>query len=220
MGFGLLFIGYFVASLGFVSVLRLAGYMLTAYSAKKLKQYNTAFGFFEIASGVMLVASFVSTVIDLLGLIMGEGFVGDTLISIIKNAEVILSCAYNIVMLLSIRQIALETEERKISLGAVRNGVFVVIYAVVYMISRLPFEFTKYLSLPLILVQFVWILLNILLIFSCYAKICDEGDVNMERKPSRFAFVNEMRAQSEARQRERDEMYAERERQKKKRRKK
>ena len=220
MGFGLLFIGYFVASLGFVSVLRLAGYMLTAYSAKKLKQYNTAFGFFEIASGVMLVASFVSTVIDLLGLIMGEGVVGDTLISIIKNAEVILSCAYNIVMLLSIRQIALETEERKISLGAVRNGVFVVIYAVVYMISRLPFEFTKYLSLPLILVQFLWILLNILLIFSCYAKICDEGDVNMERKPSRFAFVNEMRAQSEARQRERDEMYAERERQKKKRRKK
>lgn len=220
MGFGLLFIGYFAASLGFVSVLRLAGYMLTTYSAKKLKQYNTAFGAFEIASGVMVVASFVSTVLDLLGLMMGEGFVGETFISVVRNAEILLACACNIVMLWSIRQIALETEERKISTGAVRNAVFVIIYAAAYLISLLPFEFTKYLSLPLILVQLLWVLLNLWLVFSCYAKICDESDVNMERKPSRFAFINKMREQSEARQRERDEMYAERERQRKKRRKK
>ncbi|MBR6680698.1 MAG: hypothetical protein IKL59_05505 [Clostridia bacterium] len=217
MGFGLLFIGYFAASMGFVSVLRLLGYMLTTYSAKKLKQYNTAFGYFEIASGVMVVVSFVTTVLDLLGLLMGEGFVNESVITVIRHAEVLLACACNIVMLWSIRSIAIDTEEKKISFGAVRNSVFVMIYAVAYLVSLLPFEFMKYLSLPLIIVQLVWIIFNLVLIFSCYAKICDESDVNMERKPSRFAFVNEMRAQSDARQKEKEEKWAERAEQRKKR---
>ena len=46
----------------------------------------------------------------------------------------------------------------------------------------------------------VWIVLQIVLIFSCYARICDEGDVEMERKPSRFAFVNKFRAELDAKQ--------------------
>ena len=110
-----------------------------------------------------------------------------------------------------------ETEEKKISVAAVRNAVFVIIYAVAYCVSLLPFEFTKYLSLPLILVRFVWIIFNLVLIFSCYARICDESDVNMEQKPSRFAFINEMRAQNEARQKEKEEKWAERANQRKKR---
>jgi hypothetical protein len=120
-------------------------------------------------------------------------------------------------MLWSIRNIARDTDEKKLSFAAVRNSVFVIIYAVAYVVSLLPFKFTKYLSLPLLLVQFVWIIFNLVLIFSCYARICDESDVNMERKPSRFAFVNEMRAQNEARQKEKEEKWAERANQRKKR---
>ena len=46
-------------------------------------------------------------------------------------------------------------------------------------------------------------ILNSIMLFSCYGKICDENDVDMPQKPSRFAFVNRMRA-------ERDERAAER----------
>ena len=148
---------------------------------------------------------------------MGEGFVNESVITVIRHTEVLLACACNIVMLWSIRSIAIDTEEKKISFGAVRNSVFVMIYAVAYLVSLLPFEFMKYLSLPLIIVQLVWIIFNLVLIFSCYAKICDESDVNMERKPSRFVFVNEMRAQSDARQKEKEEKWAERAEQRKKR---
>lgn len=216
MGFGLLFIGYFAASIGFMSVLRLMGYMMMTYSAKKLGQYNTSFKIFEIVCGVMVLASFGSTVTDLLTMLMGEDFVKASAIALVKNAEILLSCACALVMLWSIRNIARETEEKKLAFGAVRNSVFVIIYAVAYAVSLLPFDFTKYLSLPLLLVQFVWIIFNLVLIFSCYARICDESDVNMERKPSRFAFVNEMRAQSEARQKEKEEKWAERAKRKRK----
>ena len=217
MGFGLLFIGYFAASIGFMSVLRMLGYMLMTYSAKKLGQYNTSFKIFEIAGGVMVLASFVSTVMDLLTMLMGEGFIDTAVIVLIRNIEILLSCACALVMLWSIRNIAHDTDEKKLSFAAVRNSVFVIIYAVAYLVSLLPFKFTKYLSLPLLLVQFVWIIFNLVLIFSCYARICDESDVNMERKPSRFAFVNEMRAQNEARQKEKEEKWAERANQRKKR---
>ena len=146
----------------------------------------------------------------------GDGYVADAVVMAIRNAEIFLSCAFSLLMLWCIKRIADETEEKKISFGAVRNCVFILIYAVVYAISLLPLGFTKYFSLPLLLVQLTWIILNLVLIFSCYAKICDESDVEMERKPSRFAFVNEMRAQSDARQKEKEEKWAERAKQRRK----
>jgi len=217
MGFGLLFIGYFIAFVGFFSFLRLAGYGIMLMGAKKLKQYNTAFGFLEIFCGFMLVVSLASSALDLCNMIMGEGFIAPTIITAIRISEIFLSCTFSLVMLWGVRSIAIDTEEQKISVAAVRNAIFVLIYAAAYGVSLLPFGFAKYFSLPLLLVQLIWVALNLVLIFSCYAKICDENDVNMERKPSRFAFVNEMRAQKEERERQNEEKYAERAKRKNKR---
>ena len=44
---------------------------------------------------------------------------------------------------------------------------------------------------------FICSVLNLMLFASCYARICDEEDAEMAQKPSRFAFVNRMRARSE-----------------------
>ena len=216
MGFGFLFIGYFAAFIGFISFARLFGYGVMLLATKKLKQYNTAFGYLELACGFMLTVSLASSVVDLLNMLMGDGYVADAVVMAIRNAEIFLSCAFSLLMLWCIKRIADETEEKKISFGAVRNCVFILIYAVAYAISLLPLGFTKYFSLPLLLVQLTWIILNLVLIFSCYAKICDESDVEMERKPSRFAFVNEMRAQSDARQKEKEEKWAQRAKQRRK----
>ena len=51
----------------------------------------------------------------------------------------------------------------------------------------------------------------------CYTRICDEGDVEMNRKPSRFAFINKMRAELDKREEkalESQEQYIEEKRQK------
>ena len=46
------------------------------------------------------------------------------------------------------------------------------------------------------------------MIFSCYRRICDEGDVDMPQKPSRFEFVNEMRREREEKEKARQEKAA------------
>jgi hypothetical protein len=53
-------------------------------------------------------------------------------------------------------------------------------------------EFKKYFSLPVMLFYFAWIILDVVLLVSCYARICDESDVDMPYKKSRFAFINKL----------------------------
>ena len=50
------------------------------------------------------------------------------------------------------------------------------------------------------LLYFAWIILDLVLIFKCYAKICDEDDVDMPLKKSRFAFVNKFREETARRE--------------------
>ena len=107
-------------------------------------------------------------------------------------------------MLYPIRSIAKETGVEKISIGASRNFIFIVVYYILTLIAYLPFPFTadyiKYFGVPVLLFNFICIALNHIVIFSCYAKICDANDTEMLRKPSRFAFVNKIRAELDAKQ--------------------
>jgi Na+-transporting methylmalonyl-CoA/oxaloacetate decarboxylase gamma subunit len=57
------------------------------------------------------------------------------------------------------------------------------------------------LSLIAFLLQFVWAIFQLVNLFTCYMYICPEGDEDMERKPSKFAFVNEMREKMDERDR-------------------
>ena len=114
-----------------------------------------------------------------------------------------------------IRAIAKETEEEKIAYAAVRNFVFLCVYYVLYGTALLPFDFVgeyiKVFSMPTMLLYLVCLVLNLILIFKCYMRICDEADVDMARKPSRFEFINKIREESdrrEAKAMERSREYA------------
>ena len=61
--------------------------------------------------------------------------------------------------------------------------------------------------------------MNLFMLFSCYAKICDESDVEMAQKPSRFAFVNRFREENERRRAEADARAEQKRREKAERRK-
>ena len=230
MGFGLLFIGYFVATLMsvnmFGSVFRLLGYGIVLFAAGKLNKYNRTFRYLEITSLLMIVLSSILAVNDVWSFMYNELLVssypfGESFRTTVGYVEMVAALVFNASMLYSIRCIAIETEVEKIAVNSVRNFVFVCIYYVLYFIAILPFEFTKeytkYFSGPVLILYFVWIIFNLVLIYSCYARICDESDVDMEQKPSRFAFVNKMRAESEERSRaaaERQAKYKEEKRKK------
>ena len=227
MGFGLLFIGYFVATFMSINVIgsfmRIFGYGIIFISASKLNKYNRSFGLLGLSSLVMLAIAMLLALSDVStflydNLLIESNIFGDTYRNIVGYVEMAMSFAFNATMLYAIRSIALETEVGKIATSAVRNFMFICVYYVLNVIGMLPFswadQYSKYLSAPVLLLYFVWLILNLVLIYSCYARICDENDVEMLRKPSRFAFVNKMREESDRKEQRAAERQAEYRRQK------
>lgn len=221
MGFGWLFIGYFVATLMSINIagtfIRLLGYGIVIFAAGKLKRYNGAFAYFQIATGFMLAVSLLLAVSDVFDFLYAEMFIQTEVFpksfdKVFALIELCASLIFNGFMLYAIRAIAIETEVSKIAVNAVRNAIFIALYFVLNVIAYLPLPFAQtYASLlgaPVLLLYFVWIVLNLVLIYSCYVRICDENDVDMERKPSKFAFVNKMRAEFDAKEKKATEETA------------
>ncbi len=211
MGFGLLFFGYFAATLmsinqvGFVA--RLVGYIIVIIASCKLSKYNRSFNALTLSAVPMLAVSVllaIGNVSELLYdalLIQSQPF-GESYMLVCGYAEMIAFLLFNTALIYALRAISIETGVLRNAAAALRNLIFVFAYVILNVASKLPFSFAKYLSLPAGLIYLFFIVLNVILIFSCYARICDECDVDMERKPSRFAFVNKMRAESEERAKE------------------
>ena len=205
MGFGILLTGYFMTYLMSVSLfgylIRFMGYGLMLYSFAKLKSYNKAFTLPLAASGVMLAITLADVYAKL-----GQFFYENLWINsfslpagfeeTVGYIDDIFVLFFHACLFYAIRSIAKETEDEKISYNAVRNFAFIAFYYVMYLVTLLPVpaleEFKKYFSLPVILLYFACLILNVVLIISCYARICDESDVDMPIKRSRFAFINKL----------------------------
>ncbi len=212
MGFGLLLIGYFMTTLmsmnTFGSVFRLVGYLIIGLSAAKLRKYNRNFDWMLLMSVVMVgiygVLSYI-TVTDWLyrEMLISSGVVGETVKNTLGYVEMALSLLFHTAMQWAIRAIAVEVEMRVIAVRAIRNFIVMLFYYLLSAIAYIPFPFqeayNKYAGLPVLLIYIFWMILNLILIFSCYAGICDESDREMRQKPSRFAFVNRMREAQEER---------------------
>ncbi len=207
MGFGILFIGYFIGAiifLGFMSIVRVLGCAVMLVSALKLRRYNKAFDLLVAALCVSILFYGFDAVVDILGIqLMGAA------VNVVLWADTIINFAFNVCLLIPIRAIAKETETDKIFFAATRNIAFFCILFALQLVAKLPFEITQNLNIIAIILLLLLSLLNLLLIFRCYAQICDSGDVEMVRKPSRFAIVNKYRDEMERRRAEAD---AERER--------
>jgi hypothetical protein len=182
-------------------LIRFMGYGFMLYSFTKLRGYNKAFNLPLAASGVMLVIT-LADVYAKLGTFLYENLLIDSF-SLPAGFEVAVGYTddafvfvFHACLFYAIRCIAKETEDEKISYNSVRNFAFIAFYYVIYLVTLLPIpaldEFKKYFSLPVILLYFACLVLNVVLLVSCYARICDESDVDMPFKKSRFAFINKL----------------------------
>ncbi len=218
MGFGLLFFGYFATMLmsvnQFGAFIKLAGYALILIASCKLNKYHGSFLWLSISS-VLMMAVYVAMVASNVSQFLYEQLIidvqplGQAYQNICSYIEAAATFVFHAAMLSAIRAIAVETGVFKNAVSAVRNLVFVCLYYVLYLLAMLPLSISKYFSLAAVVVFFVFIILNLVLIYSCYARICDECDVEMEQKPSRFAFVNKMRQEAAERQRQNEQRQAE-----------
>ena len=223
MGFGLLLMGYFlgmVMSLNiFGAFFRLAGFALAAYAARKLSDYHKGFSFLTLASMLSVAVSVLGAISSLSAflydnMIIAEKLISDGLATVFGYARYGAELVFTVALCVAISLIAKETGEIKLRYVAIRNLALYCVYFVLQIICWLPHEYVGTLlqitALPAVaqLAGFALILLNLLMIFSCYRRICDESDVDMPQKPSRFEFVNQMRAEREEKEKARQAKFA------------
>ena len=213
MGFGLLFLGYFTVIFmswhTFGSLVQLAGYGVILLALMKLRRYHRSFDLACVGTAVMLAVTAVIAVGDVSdflyeNLILSSRFFSDSLSSVMEYVDQAAFLIFHALLLWGIRMIARETEVLRLEANAVRNFIFIFLYEIVAVAAILPIAFLRSLRAELVLISlllyFICTILNLVLFASCYARICDEGDVDMMRKASRFAFVNRFREASEQRE--------------------
>ena len=209
MGFGWLFFGYFTATLMTLNsagaFIRVIGYAIIIFAALKLRRYHKSFNVFLAASAVMTAVSALIAASALSeglynALVIDSRWFSESATEIIGYLESGCSLLFNGAMLYSLWSIGKETGVEAVMGDSIRNGVFIVMYNIGTVVCALPDESVRGfvnetgLLMWTFLLYLLCIILNHILIFKCYAKICDEDDIEMERKPSRFAFVNKYRA--------------------------
>lgn len=227
MGFGILFLAYFFAFFVPLSYLRWIGYAGVAWALCKLRDYRPAFlkaVWWLIPLGVCCLYHVSGSVLGLLpylGVTAPElPFFGTTVNAIVSLIESVLTLGFHFVFLRQLRGFAAELELPAIAKRA-DWGLWLVSVQVSTYVVALALELAGFglqlLSLLAFILQFIWAIFNLVNLFTCYMYICPEGDEDMERKPSRFGFVNDIREKMDERDRlAREREAAARERKKKK----
>ena len=218
MGFGILFFGYFFAMVSFVglySVSRVLGGAVMTWAAVKLRRYHTSFNLLLWASLANILLSGIRSVSEVAVWISGAPLFSPTAQAVLNGLDIPVSFGLHICMLLGIRAIAKATDLPRLVFAAVRNMIFYGVLLALQLLSLLPHPILNNFSILALILSLVLAVMNLILIFRCYARICDESDVEMTQKPSRFAFVNQMRAEAEERRQRQEQEEAEAYRRKK-----
>ena len=206
MGFGLLLIGYilaFTAKIGLgpyhFAGMALGGF-LSYLGLSELKKYSPVFIYSQIVNVALIVCSFFKTAMWAdESFALGLGLHETAYETMYNFVEFGISLLFNLALLYGIADLARRVEHAEIKGKAYRNMIFVGIYNAYQIVMFFPIANDILMSfLPIF--QFVYSAINALLIFKCYAMICPEGDESMPRKPSRFAFINKIRAERDARE--------------------
>ena len=217
MGFGILFLAYFMAFFVPLSYLHVIGYAGIAWALTKLKEYRPAFlkaVWWLIPLGACCLYHVAGSVTELLpyfGITPPDLPVFGTAVNaVVTMIECALTLCFHFVFLRQLNAFARELELTAIAKRA-DWGLWLVSVQVSTYVVALALELAgvglQLLSLLAFLLQFVWAIFNLVNLFTCYMYICPEGDEDMERKPSKFAFVNNIREKMD----ERDRLARERE---------
>lgn len=206
MGFGLLLIGYILAFTAKVGLgpYHFAGMALGGFLAfrgiSELKKYSPVFLYAQIMNVALLLCSFFKTILWVdESFALGLGLYSSDISVIYQFVEFAIMLLFDIAMLYGIADISRRVDFPETKNKAFRNMLFVGIYHI-YQILMFTSIANDILMSFLPFIHFIYTALNAILIFKCYAMICPVGDEDMPRKPSRFEFINKIRAERDAKE--------------------
>ena len=212
MGFGWLLCGYFamfMMSFGmgqYAFAATLIGGFIAYQGAVRLRDYCPSF----VGTAVAAVGMMIVSLYGLLGFVddtfaIGLPFLTKTLEAIVSYVEFAVGIGFHFCMLYAILVLSKEVGVAKIyTKVSGYMGLFVVCAVAQVTLWLFPSLANVENQMPvklLILLLLVGYLMTSWLLYRCYQYICPEGEeYGKERKPSRFAFVNRLRAKTDARE--------------------
>ena len=182
MGFGILFLGYFIAFVGGLTPISMYTYVLGAgiivYSLKNLIYENKLFVASIFTAGALELVSIAVVIIKLFG------FDRLGIYSILSIIQSYLAPTLSIVLFLAIYVIAKSVDLKKLQARVVVN----IIVTSIYIIFAVIFNFTRndIIGLISIIAQIVSVLFALVIIFTCYMRICYEDDKDMSKSETGF----------------------------------
>ena len=204
MGFGLLFIGYLftldysLQRVTFDLLPDVIGYLIMFSAMCKLAPYNKGFGYAKLLLLPLVALGGVTAAFEVAGVV---GYTpGSIIVDVVKTCSALskfFMFAYTVALTIGIRDIARETDLPNVVFRAIRNMAMSSLYYVAYIATDfMPIDGAKAQMVNMVVYTFgvLIIFINLILIFSCYMRICLEGDEDMPVKPSRFAIINRMNA--------------------------
>ena len=184
MGYGLILIGYFMvnilSTISFLSVAMPIGYALMAFALWRLAPYERRFLF---AFGTALLAIPVAVYYAVYGVLSlfggGTGFFSPAVFTVIEFVYFAFSFAFVILLLWAQAAFAKESELFSVQNVAWRNLVFVVIYHLLYLVVNIlnlcGVPHMSAFVIPMTMLRYLTVFLNLWLFFRCYRYILPEG---------------------------------------------
>lgn len=197
MGFGILLFGYFLAFsftlLKFYVFADIIGAVIMIIAFVKLKEYNRYFIRSIIFCGIFILAC-AATALSLIFRLYEVGSVIDTCV---KYVRYISACLMMVTVFLGIIGLAGQAGAANLVTRAKRNMIltvllYVIMLAYVPLSGYLTGNWASYVMVAVYLYGAIVLFLNLLLFYSCFGKLCDEGEKEDEVKKSRFRIVNKL----------------------------
>ncbi len=201
MGFGLLLIGYIIShvvSIGFGTytfAATLIGGFVMFLGLSELRRYAPTFVYAIIADTLLLICSFYGVLVWIETQFFFEiGILSLGLEKFFDWAQIIITLVFNLTLLYGIADLSRRVDYSDTRIKAYRNMIFVLMFNALQILLALPVSWLDSsragLMILLLILQILYTVINCALIFKCYAMICPEGQEDMQRKPSRFEFIN------------------------------
>ena len=209
MGFGWLFIGYFMTFLmsfsNYSHGIMLLGCVLMICGLARLRAYNRFFLYpiFPLIPYIVTEAYFTADMaFELFSYpvrFMTEGL--GIAVELVGYAA---SVVFHLMLFKAIISITTDLDLGKQRLSAMRNRIVVCAYYALAFVWMLPINYNntarQIMTIFVLLLKLSFTLLDVILLYSCYARICPQGDEEMPIRDSGIAPLDRFRRKTADRQ--------------------
>ncbi len=204
MGFGSVFIGYLITfvlywvadALGIGGLALLLGYLVMLPGLLRLSRFHRAFLPASAICLPLLLTSAYESVASVASLLLwSPAFLQTPIATVVGYVSTGLEIALHILLLYGIRILAAEVDLKVLVTKALRNMIFVFMYAFAYVLYRTAGEGTTnemYFTTALRLVRIVMLACMFLILLNCAKDICPAGEEDQPPKQYRMKWLNKI----------------------------